>query len=185
MDIFFVIITCILLFLLILWLIKIYNILYQLRNKIKDAWSRVEVDLERRYDLIPNLVETVRGYTIHEKETLTSVINARSAALKSENIEHKVYTNHLLDTELFKLYAVVESYPELKSNEQFRDFHRSLIETEDSLRMTRRYYNDVVLFYAEIRERFPTLVGAFLLGFKKMPFYKSITDKHDVPKVKF
>ena len=153
------------------WIIKTYNKLVQLRNKVKDQWSQVDVQLKKRFDLIPNLVETVKGYAKHEKETLNSVIEARNSALSAKTPIDEMDANNQLSGALNKLFALSEAYPELKADGNFKDLQENLKDVEDKISYARQFYNDTVLKYKNAIETFPTVLIAGMLGFKQEQFF--------------
>ena len=128
--------------LILLFFISTYNSLVSLRNKVKDGWAQIDVQLKRRFDLIPNLVETVKGYAKHEKETLEGVVKARNTFLSAKTPEEEMKASGELTGALNKLFALAESYPELKANENFISLQKSLEETEDKISYARQFYND-------------------------------------------
>ena len=133
--------------LLVIWVIGSYNSLVQLRNAVKDQWSQIDVHLKRRADLIPNIVETVKGYAGHEKETLEAVINARNKAVSANTKEEEIKANGELTGALSRLFALTEAYPDLKANTNFIDLQATLKDTEDKISFARQFYNDTVLKY--------------------------------------
>lgn len=162
-----------------------YNSLVSLRNKVKDQWSQVEVLLTRRADLIPNLVETVKGYTKHESETLENVISARNKVVASKTTEEEIKSNGELSAALGRLMAVAEAYPDLKANTNFISLQSQLTETEDKIQYARQFYNDSVLNYKNKIEMFPSNIIAKLFNFKPETFFEAEEVKKEVPKVQF
>ena len=171
--------------LIVLWMISTYNSLVQLRNSVKDQWSQIDVHLKRRADLIPNLVETVKGYAKHEKDTLEAVINARNKAVSATNATEEMQANNELTGALTKLFALVESYPELKANTNFMDLQANLKDTEDKISFARQFYNDTVLKYKNKLEVFPSNLVAGIFGFKPEPFFEASATERETPKVQF
>ena len=171
--------------LIVLWIIATYNSLVQLRNSVKDQWSQIDVHLKRRADLIPNLVETVKGYAKHEKDTLEAVINARNKAVSATNATEEMQANNELTGALTKLFALVESYPELKANTNFMDLQANLKDTEDKISFARQFYNDTVLKYKNKLEVFPSNLVAGIFGFKPEPFFEASATERETPKVQF
>ena len=167
------------------WIIKTYNKLVQLRNKVKDQWSQVDVQLKKRFDLIPNLVETVKGYAKHEKETLNSVIEARNSALSAKTSTDEMDANNQLSGALNKLFALSEAYPELKADGNFKDLQENLKDVEDKISYARQFYNDTVLKYKNAIETFPTILIAGMLGFKQEQFFEATEDEKQNVKVQF
>ncbi len=171
--------------LIVLWIIATYNSLVQLRNRVKDQWSQIDVHLKRRADLIPNLVETVKGYAKHEKDTLEAVINARNKAVSATNATEEMQANNELTGALTKLFALAESYPELKANTNFMDLQANLKDTEDKISFARQFYNDTVLKYKNKLEVFPSNLVAGIFGFKPEPFFEASATERETPKVQF
>ena len=171
--------------LLALYFISTYNGLVKLRNMVKDQWSQIDVLLKRRADLIPNLVETVKGYAKHEKDTLEAVIEARNKAVSATTTEEEMKANGELSGALNKLFALAESYPDLKANTNFLDLQNNLKETEDKISYARQFYNDAVLKYKNKLEVFPSNIVAGMFGFKPEPFFEAVGEERENPKVKF
>lgn len=162
-----------------------YNSLVKLRNMVKDQWSQIDVLLKRRADLIPNLVETVKGYTKHETETLEAVINARNKAVNAQGAEAEMKANGELSGALNKLFALAESYPDLKANTNFLDLQSNLKDTEDKISYARQFYNDAVLKYKNKLEVFPSNIVAGMFGFKPEPFFEATENDRENVKVSF
>ena len=162
-----------------------YNSLVKLRNMVKDQWSQIDVLLKRRADLIPNLVETVKGYTKHESETLEAVINARNKAVSAQGAEEEMKANGELSGALSKLFALAESYPDLKANTNFMDLQNNLKDTEDKISYARQFYNDAVLKYKNKLEVFPSNIVASMFGFKPEPFFEANEADRENVKVSF
>ena len=162
-----------------------YNQLIRLKNMVKDQWSQIDVLLKRRCDLIPNLIETVKGYATHEKETLEAVINARNKSVTANSINDSTVANSELTNALNKLFALSEAYPDLKANTNFIDLQKNLKETEDKIAYARQFYNDTVLKYNNKVEMVPTNIVAVLFGFKKYDFFEISDEDRQVTKVKF
>ncbi len=158
--------------LLVLFVVLAYNRLVRLRNRIEAAWSQIDVQLKRRQDLIPNLVETVKGYAAHEKETLDAVVRARQQAVAATGVEESAQAENLLTGALRQLFAVAEAYPELRANENFLALQEELTGTESRIAFARQFYNEQVLAYDNARETFPTnlLAGAF--NFQEKPYFE-------------
>lgn len=171
--------------LLIMFFIKTYNGLVKLRNMVKDQWAQIDVLLKRRADLIPNLVETVKGYTKHEKDTLEAVIAARNKAVSATTTEDEIKANGELTGALSRLFALAESYPDLKANTNFMDLQNNLKETEDKISYARQFYNDAVLKYKNKLEVFPSNIVAGMFGFKPEPFFEAVGTERETPQVKF
>jgi len=171
--------------LILLFFVSNYNALVVLRNKVKDAWAQIDVQLKRRFDLIPNLVETVKGYAKHEKETLEGVIKARNTFLSAKTPEEEMKASGELTGALNKLFALAESYPDLKANENFLSLQKSLEETEDKISYARQFYNDIVMKYKNKIEMFPSNIVAGICGFKPEPFFEANEDERKNVEVKF
>ena len=179
------IIIVVLVVLVLLWAIGVYNSLVDLRNKVKDEWSQIDVLLKRRADLIPNLVETVKGYATHEKSTLDAVTSARNKVNNASNADDEMKANNELSGALTKLIAVAEAYPDLKANQNFLDLQSNLKETEDKISFARQFYNEAVLKYKNKIEMFPTNIIAGMFNFKPESFFETDEASKEVPKVKF
>lgn len=171
--------------LIVLYVISTYNSLVGLRNKVKDGWSQIDVLLKRRADLIPNLVETVKGYTKHEEGTLTAVIEARNKAVSATTPEDAMKAEGEMTQALSKLFALTEAYPELKANQNYMDLQNSLEETEDKITYSRQFYNDNVLNYNNKIEMFPSNLVASMFKFEKATFFEASEKDREVPKVQF
>ncbi len=157
------------------WLIAVYNGLIKLKNRVKEAWSDIDVQLKRRYDLIPNLVETVKGYAKHESETLENVIKARNeamAAQKTGDAKEQAQAENVLSSTLKSIFALAENYPDLKANQNFLELQRELTDTEDKIQASRRFYNGNVRDFNTKIETFPTNIFAGMLHFKKFDFFE-------------
>ncbi len=170
---------------LVIYAIGVYNSLVQMRNRVKDQWSQIEVQLKRRFDLIPNLVETIKGYTKHENETLKEVVEARNKFVSANSPEGKMKANGDLSNVMSKLFALSEAYPELKANKSFEDMQATLKETEDKIAMTRQFYNDTVLTLNNKIEMFPSSVIASMFKFTKEAFFEASEKEKTTPKVEF
>ena len=168
-----------------MWVVSTYNSLVQLRNAVKDQWAQIDVHLKRRADLIPNLVETVKGYAKHEEGTLEAVINARNKVVSASNAEEEMNANNELTGALSRLFALTEAYPELKANTNFMDLQNNLKDTEDKISFARQFYNDVVLKYKNKLEVFPSNVVASIFKFQPEPFFEASEADKEVPKVQF
>lgn len=169
----------------VLYVISTYNGLVVLRNKVKDQWSQIEVQLKRRADLIPNLVETVKGYAAHENDTLEAVVSARNKAVSATTPEAEMQANGELSQALGRLFALTEAYPDLKANTNFVDLQNQLKETEDKISYSRQFYNDTVLKYQNKKESFPSNIIAGMFGFKTFKFFEAEEQDRKVPEVKF
>lgn len=167
-----VIIVVAIVVLLVLWLVSSYNGFVRLRNKSEEAFSAMDVSLKKRYDLIPNFVETVKGYAKHEQDTLQAVINARNMAMNANSPEQKIANDNALSGTLKSLFALTESYPDLKANQNFLSLQNQLSRIEEEIAGSRRYYNGVVNKYNTKTEMFPGNILASLFGFKRKPLYE-------------
>lgn len=170
---------------LVLWVIATYNLLVSFRNRVKDAWSQIDVQLKRRFDLIPNLVETVKGYTKHESETLENVIKARNTYMSATLPEDQMKADGELTKAVSKLFALSESYPDLKANTNFNDLQNQLKETENKIAMSRQFYNDIVLQYNNKVEMVPSNIIANMFHFKKETFFEAQETERENVQVKF
>jgi len=176
----------ILLILVVLVVIFIYNSLIRVRNRVKEAWSDIEVQLKRRYDLIPNLVNTVKGYMGHEQKVFNDVTEARSKALGATTKEDKLGAENQLAGTLKTLFAVAENYPELKANQNFLELQKELSDTEDKIQASRRFYNGMVMDLNTRIQTFPTNILARLFGFKQEEFFGIENEEEKNPvEVKF
>ena len=166
--------------------IGIYNSLVRLRNQVKNAWAQIDVQLKRRHDLIPNLMETVKGYMKHERETLESVTNARARAMGADTISEKAAAEGQLSGAMSKFFLVVENYPDLKANTNFMQLQEELTSTENKIAFSRQAYNDQVLFFNNKIQMFPSNILAGMFGFKESEFF-GLEDEseREVPKVDF
>ena len=171
--------------LILLFLGTTYNSLVSLRNKVKDQWSQIDVLLKRRTDLIPNLVETVKGYAKHESETLENVIAARNKVVDAKTTEEEIKADGELSRALGRLMAVAEAYPDLKANTNFLDLQANLKESEDKIQYARQFYNDAVLNYKNKLEVFPSNIVASLFNFKPEAFFEIDEASKEAPKVQF
>lgn len=179
------IILIIVVVLILIYLGSTYNSFVVLRNRVKDQWAQIDVQLKRRFDLIPNLVETVKGYTSHEKDTLEAVVKARNEYLSSDTPEGKIEANNDLNKVVTKLFALAESYPELKADTNFRELQTTLTETEDKISYARQFYNDVVMKYNNKVEVFPSNIVAAMFGFKTSAYFNATEEERENVKVKF
>ena len=171
--------------LLLIFVIVTYNKLVVLRNRVKDQWSQIEVVLKRRADLIPNLVETEKGYAKHEQDTLSQVIEARNQSISAKTPQEEMQASQQLTSALGRLFAVAEAYPDLKANQNFMDLQNNLKETEDKITYARQFYNDAVLLYKNKIELFPSNIIAGLFRFKPEMFFEADEKDKEVPQVKF
>lgn len=171
-------------FLIIIFLIWIYNKLVKLENQVKEGLSGVEVQLKRRYDLIPNLVEAVKGYQIYERETLERITLLRTQGMQTEEIPKRAPLEGELSKIIKNLFILAENYPELKAGEQFLNLQKNLVEVEDALQNARRYYNGAVRIYNTFYQSFPINLIAPLLGFKRKDFFDAPEWEEKTPEVK-
>lgn len=169
--------------------VKAYNKLVELRNKVKNGWSQIDVQLKRRFDLLPNLAETVKGYASHEKEIWDAFAEARGSytrATQSDSVEAAAQANQSLGQALSRLLIVQEKYPELKANSNFQSMMAELRETEDKIQYARQFYNDVVLKYNNKVEMFPSNIVAKMFNFKVAEFFEvTNADQKEAPQIKF
>lgn len=180
------IVVFLLLIVLLVWVVGTYNGLVKARQSTENAWSQIDVHLKRRYDLIPNLVETVKGYMTHEKETLERVIQARNMAIAAKGPEASAQAEGQLTSALGGFFAIAESYPALKANTNMSNLQEELSTTENKLSFARQYYNDVVTSYNTMLETFPSSLMAGLGGFQRRSLWEieNLTEREAV-KVKF
>jgi len=172
--------------LILLIFIGYYNSLVKLRNQVKNAWSQIDVQLKRRHDLIPNLIETVKGYMTHERETLENITAARSKAVGAESVKDKAQAESQLSAAMGKFNLVVENYPDLKANQNFLALQEELTATENKISFSRQNYNDQVLFFNNKIEIFPSNIVAGMFAFKQADFFEIEDAKEkEVPKVSF
>lgn len=171
---------------LILWSITVYNGLVIRRNRVREAWSDIDVQLKRRYDLIPNLIETVKGYVTHEKSVLENVTKARTEAIGAQGKTEKAGAENMLSDTLKSLFAVAENYPQLRANENFLELQRELSDTENKVQASRRFYNGAVMEFNTAIQVFPTNMVAGMFGFKREEFFGLEDEAEKEPvKVKF
>lgn len=168
-----------------LWIIAVYNGLVVLKNQVKNAWAQIDVQLKRRHDLIPNLIETVKGYASHEANTLENVIKARQTAINIDNVKDKAVAENALSGALKSLFAVAENYPDLKANQNFLKLQEELTSTENKIGFARQFYNDAVLSYNNKKEMFPTNIIATIFNFEHRDFFETDAAEKEVPQVKF
>ena len=172
---------------LVLFFIGTYNGLVRSRNEVKSAWSSIDVQLKRRHDLIPNLVETVKGYAAHERQTLDAVTKARQQAINvTGGVEERVRAENMLTQTLRSLFALAEAYPDLKANQNFLALQEELSATENKIGFSRQYYNDAVMNYKNRTEMFPSNIVAGMFNFRPEPFFQTDSEEERVaPQVKF
>lgn len=181
----YVLIILIILAGIISYTISIYNDLVTKRNQVKSSWSKIDVQLKRRTDLIPNLVEIVKGYAQHEKETFSQVSQARASLMNARNIDDIQKSNSQLSRSLVNLFAIAERYPELKANTNFLNLQGQIQESEDKIAIYRERFNNFVLVYNNNCEQFPGNLVAQMFGFKTANFIEISEDEKAVPKVQF
>lgn len=179
------IIVGIVVILIVIFFVSTYNALVVLRNRVKDQWAQIDVQLKRRFDLIPNIVETVKGYAKHEKETLKGVIEARNKFTVAQTPQQEIEANNQLTNAVSKLFALAESYPELKANTNFTSLQEELSVTEDKIASARQFYNDTVLSLNNKIDMFPSNIVASIFKFKKETFFEASETERENVKVKF
>lgn len=179
------IIIVLILIVIVVAVIWLYNGLVNLRNRVKNAWSQIDVQLKRRTDLIPNLVETVKGYASHEKGVFENVTKARSSLMNASGVQESAEANNQLTGALKSLFAVAENYPDLKASQNFRELQAQLTETEDKIAYSRQFYNDTVLRYNNKVQMFPSNILASLFKFNEAEFFEMAEGERAVPEVKF
>jgi LemA protein len=170
---------------LLLFLIVTYNRLVKLRNRIDAAWSQIDVQLKRRHDLIPNLVETVKGYAAHERETLEAVVAARRQAVDATGVEQQAQAENMLTGALRQLFALAEAYPDLKANQNFLALQEELTGTEGRIAFSRQFYNEQTLAYDNARESFPTNVVAGVFNFEPREYFEAEESSREPVRVDF
>src|SRR5512132_1272793 len=172
--------------LLALLVVALYNRLVRLRNRAENAWAQVDVQLRRRYDLIPNLVETVKGYAAHERETFEEVTKARTAAQQAQSVPQQAQAENLLTQAIGKLFAVAEAYPQLRATENFQQLQAQLAETEQKIAIARQVYNDAVLTYDNALETVPTNIVAGIFSFQPREYFEvEEPAAREAPRVQF
>jgi LemA protein len=162
-----------------------FNRLVRLRNRAENAWAQIDVQLKRRSDLIPNLVETVKGYASHERETFEAVTQARARAQGAGSVEERAQAENALSSALGRLLAVAEAYPELRASENFQQLQGELGETENKIAVSRQVYNDTVLTFNTALETFPTNLIAGMLGFHERTYFEAGEAAREAPQVRF
>jgi LemA protein len=170
---------------LVLYAITLYNRMRTTSNKVDNAWSGVDVELKRRYDLIPNLVETVKGYATHEKETFEAVTRARSMGIEAKSVPEQAQAEGFLTQALRSIFAVAEAYPQLRANENFLQLQAELGQTEGRIAFARQYYNDIVLRFNNLIQVFPNVLVAGMFGFQKRDFFEIDENSRGPVKVDF
>jgi LemA protein len=170
---------------LLLYVIFTYNGLVRLRNRVENAWAQIDVQLKRRLDLIPNLVETVKGYAAHERQTLDAVIQARNAGVAAQGPQQEAQASNMLTGALRQLFALSEAYPDLKANQNFLSLQEELTATEGRVAYARQFYNDSVLNYNTKIQSFPAVVLAGPLKFQEREYFEAEEGARETPKVQF
>lgn len=179
------IILLIVVVLLIITLFSYYNRFIVLTNRIDNSLAQINVQLKRRADLIPNLIQTVKGFAKHEKEAIKAVTDARKALVGAKGVEKKIKANNQLESALKTIFAIAEGYPDLKANTNFLELQRELATTEDKVAYSRQFYNDSILAYNNMVEKFPGLIFAKMYGYKEKEFFKIEAVDKKLPKVEF
>lgn len=179
------IVVLVLVAVLIFWAIGLYNGLIKLKNRVDEAWSDIDVQLKRRYDLIPNLIETVKGYAKHEKEVLENVTEARTRAMGASDPKDQIEAENMLSGTLKSLFAVSENYPDLKANQNFLELQKELADTENKIQASRRFYNGNVRDFNTKIQTFPNNMIAGSLNFKDRDFFEAEEEEKKNVKVKF
>jgi LemA protein len=180
------IVIAVILAVIIVFVIGVYNALVRLRNQVSNAWSQIDVQLKRRHDLIPNLMETAKGYMKHERETFEAITKARSQAMGAKDVSEASKAEGVLGEALSKFMLVVENYPDLKANQNFLSLQEELTSTENKISFARQSYNDQVLFFNNKIQMFPSNVVANMFNFTKRDFFELESPaEREVPKVSF
>ena len=179
------IVIAVIVLLLGLYIVLTYNRLVRTRNQIDNAYSQIDVQLKRRHDLIPNLVETVKGYAAHERGTFEAVTNARANAINAQTPQDQAQAENALSGALKSLFAVAEAYPDLKANQNFLNLQEELTASEDKVAYARQYYNDSVLSYNTQIQKFPTVLLAGMFHFEKREFFDAAPEDTATPQVQF
>lgn len=170
----------------VLFIIGLYNALVRLRRRCDNAWAQIDVQLKRRYDLIPNLVETAKGYLKHEREVLENVTKARQQAIDASGVKNQAEAENFLTSTLRSLFAVVENYPELKANENMLALHEEITSTENKISFARQHYNDTVMTYNMKTETVPSNIVAGMFNFTQREFFElEEAEQREAPKVEF
>ena len=178
-------ILVIIILLIIVWAVATYNKLVLLRGRVDNSWAQIDVQLKRRFNLIPNLVNTVKGYAAHEKKTLEEVTASRTKYLSAKTPEDKLGANSELTGALSRLFAVAENYPDLKASTNFLDLQKQLKDTEDKISFSRQFYNDTAMKYNVAIVKVPTVFIANLFGFKGRPYFKTEGEERESVAVQF
>ena len=181
-----IILVLVILALVVVWFISIYNRLVSLRNNVEASWKQVDVQLQKRYDLVPNLVETVKGYATHEKEVFTRVTEARAQAINAHGAGQQGAAENMLTGALKSLFAVAEAYPDLKANQNFLMLQQELANLENKVAYSRQHYNDVVRGYNTLQQQFPANMVAGMAGSRPAEYFEiEEPEAREVPKVSF
>jgi LemA protein len=180
-----VIVVVAILVLLVLFLVGMFNKLVRLRNRAENAWAQVDVQLRKRYDLIPNLVETVKGYAAHERGTFEAVTNARTAAQQAQGVQQQAEAENVLTAALGRLFAVAEAYPQLRATENFQQLQAQLADVEQNIAVSRQVYNDTVLSYDNALETVPTNIIAGMFHFNPREYFQTEDATRAAPQVSF
>ena len=180
-----VIVLVVLVLIVALAAVAIYNRLVRLRNRAENSWAQVDVQLRRRYDLIPNLVEAVKGYAAHERGTFDEVTQARTAAQQAKGVAEQAEAENVLTAAIGRLFAVAEAYPQLRATENFQQLQAQLAETEQKIAVARQVYNDTVLSYDNALETVPTNIIASLFGFRPQAYFETEGAAREAPAVQF
>jgi len=168
------------------WIIGLYNGLVRLRNQVKNAWAQIDVQLKRRHDLIPNLIETVRGYMTHERETLENITKARNLAAQASGVTEQAQAESNLNGALSRFFLVVENYPDLKANQNFLALQEELTSTENKIGFARQFYNDQVMTFNNRVQMFPSNIIAGMFNFTESEFFQvEEAAEREAPQVKF
>jgi len=180
-----VIVLVVLVLIVALAAVAIYNRLVRLRNRAENSWAQVDVQLRRRYDLIPNLVEAVKGYAAHERGTFDEVTQARTAAQQAKGVAEQAEAENVLTAAIGRLFAVAEAYPQLRATENFQQLQTQLAEVEQKIAVSRQVYNDTVLTYDNALETVPTNIVASLFGFRPQAYFETEGAAREAPAVQF
>ena len=170
---------------LVIWVIATYNGLIRRRNRVDNSWSQIDVQLKRRYDLIPNLVETVKGYAAHERQTLEAVVQARNSAIAAQTPAEQAQAENVLTGALKSIFALAEAYPDLKANQSFLELQEELTATEGRIAYARQLYNDSVLTYNNTIQVFPRNVLAGMFNFERREFFEAGGEERGPVRVQF
>jgi len=180
-----VIILLVIVAVIVIWFIATYNSFINLKNRVANGWAQIDVQLKRRYDLIPNLVETVKGYAEHEKEIFEKLGELRAQAMGATSVKDIGEANNAITETLKALFAVVERYPDLKANENFIRLQEELTNTENKISFARQFYNDMVMQFNAKQQRIPDLIVAKIMGLAQKEYYPVEEEAREVPKVQF